>query len=104
MLADKLPEVLDFSKDLASLEAASKVFLFVMVRTIFRNFFIRVGTSWLKCVISIQIQMRVLAEEMQAISKGLEKVVQELSTSEIDGPVSENFRKVFKLLVFFCHY
>lgn len=29
MLADKLPEVLDFSKDLASLEAASKVFLFV---------------------------------------------------------------------------
>lgn len=48
--------------------------------------------------------MRVLAEEMQAISKGLEKVVQELSTSEIDGPVSKNFRKVFKLLVFFCHY
>lgn len=45
--------------------------------------------------------MRFLAEEMQAISKGLEKVVQELSTSEIDGPVSENFRKVFKLLVFF---
>lgn len=39
MLADKLPEVLDFSKDLASLEAASKVFLFVMVRSI-----IRVGT------------------------------------------------------------
>ncbi|XP_050272271.1 formin-like protein 13 isoform X3 [Quercus robur] len=63
VLADKLPEVLDFSKDLASLEAASK------------------------------IQMRILAEEMQAISKGLEKVVQELSTSEIDGPVSENFRK-----------
>lgn len=40
VLADKLPEVLDFSKDLASLEAASKVFLFVMVRSI-----IRVGTS-----------------------------------------------------------
>lgn len=39
VLADKLPEVLDFSKDLASLEAASKVFLFVMVRSI-----IRVGT------------------------------------------------------------
>ncbi|KAK7838707.1 formin-like protein 13 [Quercus suber] len=66
VLADKLPEVLDFSKDLASLEAASK------------------------------IQMRILAEEMQAISKGLEKVVQELSTSEIDGPVSENFRKTSK--------
>lgn len=40
VLADKLPEVLDFSKDLASLEAASKVFLFVMMRSI-----IRVGTS-----------------------------------------------------------
>lgn len=31
---------------------------------------------------------------MQAVSKGLEKVVQELSTSENDGPISENFRKV----------
>lgn len=31
---------------------------------------------------------------MQAISKGLEKVVQELSMSENDGAVSENFRKV----------
>lgn len=31
---------------------------------------------------------------MQAISKGLEKVVQELSLSESDGPVSENFLKV----------
>jgi len=31
---------------------------------------------------------------MQAINKGLEKVVQELSTSENDGPISETFRKV----------
>jgi hypothetical protein len=45
-------------------------------------------------VISIQIQLKFLAEEMQAISKGLEKVIQELSTSENDGPVSEKFRKV----------
>ncbi|CAK9329731.1 unnamed protein product [Citrullus colocynthis] len=66
ILADKLPEVLDFSKDLASLEPASKV------------------------------QLKVLAEEMQAISKGLEKVVQELSTSENDGPISNNFRMVLK--------
>ncbi|XP_050937512.1 formin-like protein 13 isoform X3 [Cucumis melo] len=66
ILADKLPEVLDFSKDLANLEPASKV------------------------------QLKVLAEEMQAISKGLEKVVQELSTSENDGPISNNFRMVLK--------
>lgn len=42
----------------------------------------------------VQIQLKFLAEEMQAISKGLEKVVQELSMSENDGAVSENFRKV----------
>lgn len=64
VLVDKLPELLDFSKDLASLEPLSK------------------------------IQLKYLAEEMQAISKGLEKVVQELSMSENDGPVSVNFRMV----------
>ena len=31
---------------------------------------------------------------MQAISKGLEKVVQELSMAENDGPVSEKFLKL----------
>lgn len=31
---------------------------------------------------------------MQAISKGLEKVVQELTASENDGPVSDSFCKV----------
>ncbi|XP_061990347.1 formin-like protein 18 isoform X1 [Rosa rugosa] len=66
VLADQLPEVLDFSKDLSSLEPASK------------------------------IQLKFLAEEMQAVSKGLEKVVQELSTSENDGPISKNFRKTLK--------
>ncbi|XP_054805734.1 formin-like protein 18 [Prosopis cineraria] len=66
VLADKLPEVLDFSKDLANLEPAAK------------------------------IQLKFLAEEMQAISKGLEKVIQELSTSENDGPISETFRKTLK--------
>lgn len=40
---------------------------------------------------NLQIQLKFLAEEMQAISKGLEKVVQELAASENDGPVSENF-------------
>ncbi|CAN4084449.1 unnamed protein product [Withania somnifera] len=38
---------------------------------------------------------------MQAISKGLEKVVQELSMSENDGVVSENFRKALK--EFLCY-
>lgn len=43
---------------------------------------------------SSQIQLKSLAEEMQAIIKGLEKVKQELAASENDGPVSEVFRKV----------
>ncbi|KAM3337028.1 formin-like protein 18 [Capsicum galapagoense] len=71
VLADKLPELLDFSKDLSSLEPCAK------------------------------IQLKFLAEEMQAISKGLEKVVQELSMSENDGVLSENFRKALK--EFLCY-
>ncbi|KAF5195167.1 Formin-like protein [Thalictrum thalictroides] len=66
VLADKLPELLDFHKDLGSLEAATK------------------------------IQLKYLAEEMQAISKGLEKVEQELTASENDGPVSYSFHKTLK--------
>lgn len=45
-----------------------------------------------------QIQLKTLAEEMQSISKGLGKVEQELIASENDGPVSEGFRKVFKMM------
>nr|XP_009795104.1 PREDICTED: formin-like protein 18 isoform X1 [Nicotiana sylvestris]XP_016480369.1 PREDICTED: formin-like protein 18 [Nicotiana tabacum] len=66
ILADKSPELLDFSKDLSSLEPALK------------------------------IQLKYLAEEMQAISKGMEKVKDELSMSESDGAVSENFCKALK--------
>ncbi|KAK9683698.1 hypothetical protein RND81_10G158900 [Saponaria officinalis] len=66
VLAEKLPELLDFPKDLVSLEGSTK------------------------------IQLKFLAEEMQAISKGLEKVVQELTTSGNDGPVSEAFCKILK--------
>lgn len=66
VLADKLPELLDFPKDLVNLEASTK------------------------------IQLKYLAEEMQAISKGLEKVVEELTASENDGPVSETFCKTLK--------
>ncbi|CAN1789309.1 Formin-like protein 17 [Linum perenne] len=73
VLAEKLPELLDFSKDLVSLEAATKVLsLFAL------------------------IQFKYLAEEMQAISKGLEKVIQELAASENDGAVSEYFCKILR--------
>ncbi|KAK8980346.1 hypothetical protein V6N11_061557 [Hibiscus sabdariffa] len=61
VLDEKLPELLEFPKDLVSLEASTK------------------------------IQLKFLAEEMQSISKGLEKVLQELAASENDGPVSETF-------------
>nr|DAD45247.1 TPA_asm: hypothetical protein HUJ06_003478 [Nelumbo nucifera] len=66
VLADKLPELIYFHKDLFHLEAASK------------------------------IQLKFLAEEMQAISKGLEKVEQELTASENDGPISQTFCKTLK--------
>jgi hypothetical protein len=51
---------------------------------------------WSLCF--LQIQLKSLAEEMQAIIKGLEKVKKELAASENDGPVSEVFRKVQGLL------
>lgn len=41
-----------------------------------------------------QIQLKSLAEEMQAVSKGLEKVEQELTASENDGAISAGFQKV----------
>ncbi|XP_058203481.1 formin-like protein 17 [Rhododendron vialii] len=66
VLAEKLPELLDFVTDLKSLEASTK------------------------------IQLKYLAEEKQAVSKGIEKVLQELTASENDGPVSENFCKILK--------
>lgn len=66
VIAEKLPELLDFSKDLTSVEPSAK------------------------------IQLKYLAEEMQAINKGLEKVMQELSLSENDGPISDEFRAKLK--------
>ncbi|KAJ0680427.1 putative formin, FH2 domain-containing protein [Helianthus annuus] len=68
VLASKSPVLLDFHVDLVSLESSSK------------------------------IQMKYLANEMEAISKGLEKVEQELVASENDGPVSIVFQKVSKHL------
>ncbi|XP_051113392.1 formin-like protein 20 [Andrographis paniculata] len=69
VLASKAPDLLDFHKDFVNLEASSK------------------------------IQLKILAEEMQAISKGIEKVKQELAASENDGPVSETFHKTLNLFV-----
>ncbi|XP_042378164.1 formin-like protein 18 isoform X1 [Zingiber officinale] len=66
VLAEKLPELLDFPKSLVSLEAASKM------------------------------QLKILAEEMQAINKGLEKVEHELTASENDGLVSQVFCQTLK--------
>lgn len=66
LLAEKMPELLDYDKDLGHLEAASK------------------------------IQLKNLAEEMQAVSKGLEKVELELTAAQNDGPVSAGFQKVLK--------
>ncbi|CAI9298299.1 unnamed protein product [Lactuca saligna] len=66
VLADKLPELVDFSRELGSLEAASK------------------------------IQLKFLKEEMCAVTKGLEKVVQEKKLCKKDGHVSKKFRKSLK--------
>ncbi|WCJ20611.1 Formin Homology 14 [Euphorbia peplus] len=66
LLAEKMSELLDFDKDLVHLEAASK------------------------------IQLKTLAEEMQAVSKGLEKVEQELAASTNDGAISAVFQRVLK--------
>ncbi|XP_071699145.1 formin-like protein 18 [Rutidosis leptorrhynchoides] len=66
VLAEKLPELLDFSKELGSLEAATK------------------------------IQLKIVAEEMQAVTKGLEKVIQEKKRCKKDGHVSKRFRKSLK--------
>ena len=41
-----------------------------------------------------KIQLKSLAEEMQAVSKGLEKVEQELTASVNDGAISAGFQKV----------
>ncbi|KAK7411387.1 hypothetical protein VNO78_02820 [Psophocarpus tetragonolobus] len=66
VLAERFPGLLDFHLDLVSVEAATK------------------------------IQLKSLAEDMQAIIRGLEKVKQELAASKNDGPVSEVFRKTLK--------
>nr|GEU86394.1 hypothetical protein [Tanacetum cinerariifolium] len=66
VLAEKLPELLDFSKELGSLEAASK------------------------------IQLKAVAEDTQMITKGLDIVIQEKKMCKKDGHSSKRFRKSLK--------
>ncbi|CAN7036623.1 unnamed protein product [Brassica oleracea var. botrytis] len=68
-LASKESDLMDFHKDLESLESASK------------------------------IQLKSLDEDMQAIIKGLNILNQELTASESDGPASEVFQKLLKEFV-----
>jgi len=46
-----------------------------------------------------QIQLKSLAEEMQAIVKGLEKVKQEFAACANDGPVSAVFHEVLRIFM-----
>jgi len=93
-----MPELLDFDKDLIHLEAASKVFLLAYLCTSgwkMSFLLLKYVTEQLNLLFP-QIQLKLLAEEMQAINKGLEKVEQELAASENDGAISIGFRKVRK--------
>ncbi|XP_031091953.1 formin-like protein 20 isoform X2 [Ipomoea triloba] len=65
-LAQKSPGLMDFHVEFVNLEASSK------------------------------IQLKALADEMQNITKGFDKVKKELVASESDGPVSETFLKTLK--------
>ena len=94
VLASKSPSLLDFHLDLGSLEAASKVYIFLGIEFNHYDQKKRKKPVWLGVLLLMQIQLKSLAEEMQAITKGLEKVKQELIASKSDGPISEIFHKV----------
>lgn len=55
---------------------------------------VRCSSYYCYCFLKSQIELKTLAEEMQAATKGLEKVEQELMASENDGAISLGFRKV----------
>ena len=87
-----------------NLEAATKVILLLLL-FVYVFFVGNFSFHYIVCLLSymlysVQIQLKYLAEEMQAVSKGLEKVMQELTASENDGLVSESFCKAspFQLL------
>nr|XP_043639554.1 formin-like protein 21b [Erigeron canadensis] len=66
VLASDYPTLLDFHKDLVSLQSATK------------------------------IQLKLLAEDMPYISNGLRKVKLELDASANDGPISKGFHETLK--------
>ncbi|GJS97668.1 formin-like protein 14 [Tanacetum coccineum] len=66
LLSEKMPELLDFDKDLAHIDAASK------------------------------IPFKDLAEEVQEVSKGLEKVEEEVTALDNDGAKFAGFQKALK--------
>jgi hypothetical protein len=92
LVGEKMPELLDFANDLVHLEAASKVCLLFMVTSV--SFHLLVYCTCFILFLKMQIELKTLAEEMQAATKGLEKVEQELMASENDGAISLGFRKV----------
>ncbi|GMP35892.1 hypothetical protein CsSME_00008177 [Camellia sinensis var. sinensis] len=103
-----MPELLGFDKDLVHLEAAPKVCIFLNVICewgVCSSFVQFIACSI--CISNGQIQLKSLAEEMQDVSKGLEKVEHELTASENDGAISAGFQKVgdigysFFFLIFF---
>ncbi|GJS24143.1 formin-like protein 14 [Tanacetum coccineum] len=66
LISEKMPELLEFDKDLVHIDAASK------------------------------IPFKDLAEEVQEVSKGLEKVEQELTALDIYGAIFAGFQKALK--------
>ncbi|KAL7229497.1 hypothetical protein ACSBR2_008078 [Camellia fascicularis] len=54
--------------------------------------------SFDKDLVHLEAASKYLAEEIQAVSKGLEKVEQELTASENDGAISAGFQKVGDIL------
>lgn len=102
-----MPELLDFPSDLVHLEAASKVSFLFMLALLFSLSLSSLSlclivlayelrSSYCTLIVSkkLQIELKTLAEEMQAAAKGLGKVEHELSASENDGAISLGFRKV----------
>lgn len=89
MLADNLPELLDFSKELGGLEPASKVILVEFAVLINKSVF------WFHfLLLSFQIQLKYLNEELQAIKTGLVKSSAERKASKKDGHGSKHFCRV----------
>nr|GEV35840.1 serine-threonine/tyrosine-protein kinase catalytic domain-containing protein [Tanacetum cinerariifolium] len=123
VLAAKSPALLDFHVDLVSLEAVTKVLRLVSSRSLLKftdtrasnkkmtsmHYFDKVLAAKSPALLDFHVDLvsleavtKSLAEEMQAIIKGLEKVKQELTASTYDGPVSEVFHKTLNAFIGFA--